>query len=312
MNPLDPESPKPVLESETAPEVPGTDDARGAVLASYRAAVADVTAEVAACAGGGLPSVEAVLGRRLREPELVDVLARTPNGAAAAADALLAGLRRFRPNPRSSAADLGALVRVLLLSQIDAMWWGGVASFPTDDDLRSSTDLVDLEELRRDGRLRFDYRLQPDNIRSRAVAAAVRRFSPDRTPRTAGLRLARSRPETVMLLNQCAVEFLKNAPDGTRRLWVNSLARSLSHQAHMQTLGYAAVFPSAHCTGFAADVEMAWFRGSGAHVPLQRVLRGRQEDGDLNLIEEGQAWHVCVSPQAAAGLRRALIDGSDG
>jgi hypothetical protein len=310
VNLIEPESPRPTFTSKTAP--PGTDNPPKTVLHSYRAAVADVTAEISADKSGGLPSVAAVLGRRLAEPEIAGVLARTPAGAAAAVDALLVGLRRFRPNPRSSAADLGALVRVLLLSQIDAMWWGGAASLPTDDDLRSCADLVDLEDLRRDGRLRFDYRLQSDTLRSRAVSAAVRRLSPDRRPRTAGLRSARSRMETVMLLNQCAAEFAKNAPAGTPRLWVNSLARSLAHQTHMQSLGYAAVLPSAHCTGYAADVEMTWFRGSGAHVPLQQVLRGRMDDGDLNLIDEGQAWHVCVSPQAAPGLRHAFLDGADG
>jgi hypothetical protein len=116
----------------------------------------------------------------------------------------------------------------------------------------------------------------------------------------------------VALLNQCATEFAKNAPTGTSRLWVNSLTRSVVQQTQLRSLGYAAVLPSAHCTGYAADVEMAWFRRHGAHVALQQVLLGRLEDGDINVIDEGQAWHVCVSPRAVDALRRDFDDGLDG
>jgi Family of unknown function (DUF5715) len=284
--------------------------------AAYRAAVAEVAdevaAEVAAAQSHGPAAAEAVLSRHLGQPEIDDVLARTPGGADGATAALLVDLRRFTPNPRSSATDLAAMVRVFLLSQIDAMWWGGVEAFRTDDELRGCADLVELDGLRRDGRLAFDYRRQPRTLPSRAMAAAARRAAPGRTPRTAGIRLTLARPETVALLNQCAAEFRKNAPAGTRRLWVNSLTRSVVQQTHLRSLGYAAVLSSAHCTGFAADVEMAWFRRTGGHVALQQVLLGRLADGDLNLIDEGQAWHVCVSPQAAGALRRAFEHGLEG
>lgn len=278
----------------------------------YRAAVAAVVEEVSAGGRGDLTRTEAVLHRRLGEPDIAGVLARVPGGADAAAGALLTDLRRFTPNPRSSATDLAAMVRVFLLSQIDTMWWGHTEAFRTDDDVRRSAELVELAELRRAGRLAFDYRRQPSTLPARVVAAAGRRLASDRTPRTAGLRLTSARPETVALLNQCAVEFAKNAPAGTRRLWVNSLTRSLAHQTHMRSLGYAAVLPSAHCTGFAADIEMAWFRRTGAHAALQQVLLGRLADGDVNLIDEGQAWHVCLSPRARPALRRAFDSGLDG
>jgi hypothetical protein len=287
-------------------------DRTEADVGAYRAAVADVAAEIAGVENGDRRRVEAILSRSLGQPEIVGVLARTPGGAEEAGQTLLADLRRFVPNPRSSATDLGAMVRVSLLSQIDAMWWGHVEAFRTDEDLRSCVDLVELEELRRAGRLAFDYRHQPATLGSRAVAAAARRLAPDRTPRTAGMRLTLARPETVALLNQCAAELSKNAPAGTRRLWVNSLTRSVTQQKHMRSLGYAAVLPSAHCTGFAADVEMAWFRPSGTHLALQQVLLGRLDDGDINLIDEGQAWHVCVSPGAIDALRRAFDDGVEG
>ena len=128
------------------------------------------------------------------------------------------------------------------------------------------------------------------------------------TPRTAGCGSRRARPEAVALLNRRrAAEFAADAPAGT--------PPALGHQPGPQRrapvpaarLGYAAVLPSAHCLGFAADVEMAWFR------PVRRPRRpgrsccsDRQRGRDINVIDEGQAWHVCVSPARGDALRRDL------
>jgi hypothetical protein len=84
---------------------------------------------------------------------------------------------------------------------------------------------------------------------------------------------------------------------------VTSLARSVSHQRHLRDLGYAALLPSAHCVGYAADIEMTWFRQFGAEAALQTVLLERQLAGELNVIDEGQAWHVTVRPGAGHALR---------
>ena len=118
---------------------------------------------------------------------------------------------------------------------------------------------------------------------------------------TAGLWLARARPQAVALLNQIAVTFAELAPAGTPPLWVTSLARSVEHQRRLRALGYAALLPSSHCAGYAADVEMSWFRRFGAHRALQEVLLDWQRRGDISVIDEGQAWHVCLRPGISFG-----------
>ncbi len=106
------------------------------------------------------------------------------------------------------------------------------------------------------------------------------------------------------MLNQLATEFAALAPAGTPPLWVTSLARSVEHQHHLRALGYSAALPSAHCAGYAADVEMAWFRRFGADSVLRGLLLDLQQAGDINVIDEGQAWHVCLSPARGRGPRR--------
>jgi hypothetical protein len=279
-------------------------------LDAYRSAVTDLVAEIAARArSGGARMVERVraeriLTGRLPGPEFAPVLAATPDGVAGAVKRLLFEVRNYQPSARSSAADLAAQIKISLLAQIDAMWWGAAPAYLTDADVLGSGQLVDLEVLRRGGLLRFRYRRQATTLVARAVRAVERRAWPGRTPCTAGLRFARVHPAAAAMLNQLATEFTALAPPGAPPLWITSLARSVEHQRHLRDLGYAAALPSAHCVGYAADVEMAWFRRSGADVVLQQLLLDRQRAGEINVIDEGQAWHVCISPAGGHGLRR--------
>ena len=52
-----------------------------------------------------------------------------------------------------------------------------------------------------------------------------------------------------------------------------------------------------------ADLEMTWFRRYNADKVLQALLLHRQHAGELNVIDEGQAWHVCVRPGVGRALR---------
>jgi hypothetical protein len=288
----------------------GTDDlsAGGARrlsdVAAYRSAVADVVAEL--MAHDRRPTVavaERILARRLAEPEFATVLSVTPSGAEAAIQRILRDLRGYRQLSVNSAEDLVAMVRITLLTQIDVLWWGHLPAYKTDADVLASVDLLNLDALRRGGMVTFNYRHQATNLVARAVRAAERAAAPSRAPVAAGLRLACARAELIVLLNRIAADFARLAPPGTPPLWVTSLTRSAAYQRELRALGYAALLPSAHCAGYAADVEMTWYRNFGAQHVLQAVLLGHQRDGDVNVIDEGQAWHVCVRPGAGRAMR---------
>ncbi|HWG64230.1 MAG TPA: DUF5715 family protein [Streptosporangiaceae bacterium] len=276
---------------------------------AYRAAVADLQADLAGCcrsADGSADTsrAEKAVADRITEPAFQAVLAATPGGVYSAARRLLQVIRDDATSD-GKAADLPGRLRIHLLAQIDIMWWGQAPTYFTDGDLLRAPDLTDLDALRRSGQLRFRYRRQASRLPSRAVRAAERRLLPDRTPQTAGLRFTRARPETVILLNRMAFEFANAAAPGTPPLWVTSLARSVQHQRRLRALGYAAALPSAHCAGYAIDIEMDWFRRSGADMLLGALLLEHQRAGDLNVIEEGQVWHACLSPSAVAALRQS-------
>lgn len=273
-------------------------------LLSYRAAVDDLVEASRRSAPSGLVRAEGFVAR-LRQPEFTAVLSHLDGGVDIVAGRLMDEIRNYQPNVRSSAGDLPTFVRIFLLSQIDSVWWSRTAPFVSDTDVLRSTELVDLTPLRSARMLRFQYRAQSAGLPGRARDWAQRQALPTIRPRTAGLRFTRSRPAVVAVVNQIAGELAAVLPPETPRLWVTSLVRSVQHQHRLRSLGYAAVLPSSHCVGYACDVEMQWFRRFDQDNLLARLLRERQEAGQLNVIDEGQAWHLCVNPLARDQLHAA-------
>jgi hypothetical protein len=279
------------------------------LLFGYRAAVEELVTEAGRYPRSpGLPVIEGLVARRLGQPEITAVLSYLNGGTDAAADRLIGELRNYQPNARSSACDLPTFIRIILLSQIDSVWWGGTTPFTSDADVVRSTELVDLRPLRSAKVLEFQYRAQPTGLPGRARDWAQHKVLPALRPRVAGLRFTRSRPVVVAVVNQIAREFAAALPPRTPRLWVTSMVRSVEHQYRLRSLGYSAVLPSSHCAGYACDLEIQWFRRFDPDNLLARLLFERQEAGQLNVIDEGQAWHLCVNPLACDELQ-ATYDG---
>ncbi len=272
-------------------------------LGSYRGAVAELVAEFGQFEQSDLEKAEDLLGRRLEEKQFAAVLAATPDGRDETITKLVAEVRNYQPVARNNSSSIAALVRIAMLAQIDSVWWGRYRGYQTDEDVLEAAELVDLDELSAQGQLRFRYRHQVDSLIGRAARSAERRTLPGRSPRTAGLWLARTRPQAIAWLNQLADEFAQIAPPGTPPLWVTSLARSVDHQQRLKDLGYIALLPSAHCVGYAADIEMTWYRRFHAHRRLRGLLLDRQRANEVNVIDEGQAWHICLRPRIVHGPR---------
>jgi hypothetical protein len=275
-------------------------------LLCYRMAVDDLVKETSRHPRpSDLLIAEGLVARRLRQPEFTAVFSHLDGGVDVVAARLIHQIRNYQPGMRSSASDLPTYVRISLLSLIDSVWWRGTAPFISDADVLCSTELVDLRPLRSAKMLQFRYRTQPTGLPGRALDWAQRQALPAIRPRTAGLRFTRSRPVVVAVVNQIARELAAALPPRTPRLWVTSMVRSVQHQHHLRSLGYAAVLPSSHCVGYACDLEMRWFRRFDRDNLLARLLLERQGSGQLNVIDEGQAWHLCVNPLACDELQAA-------
>lgn len=269
------------------------------------AAVAAMSASLDA--GAGNPAALEILDHALHGPAGRQVIDRLPH----ARSALLGAARRELEDPKmrlpSSPKSRAALVRILVLHQVDAMWWSHVTPYADQKAVEDAPELVALPELDRAGALRFRFAVQPEGLFGRGRDAAIRRLTPRRRPQVSGMKFLVARPEVVAVLNEVADLLRKEAPTGTPPLWVNSIVRSVEHQQHLSELGYSALLPSSHCLGWGADVEMTWFDTFGAAEALQGILTDYRDRGVLNVIGEGQAWHLCLSPEHVPAYRSEIL-----
>jgi hypothetical protein len=243
------------------------------------------------------------LSRWLHDPEVQWVVDQVPGGGDRIIEQALEEYLNFAPCVASNASDPVSVMRIVLLQQIDVAWWSRSPSFADDVAINTSPDLLDLRSMRATGRVRFGFGIGSDRLLRRARDFAVQRLWPDHEPRGPGLSCRLARPELIAVLNEMADRLALAAPEGTPRLWVNSIVRSVVHQRRLRTLGFTALLPSAHCQGWAADVELAWFERFGARDALRSVLLEYSDSGVLNVIDEGRAWHVCLAPHAVARYR---------
>ncbi len=296
------------LDDGGAPSAPGALGAiEPSVLAAYREAVNTLHHELVvdgALAGADVTErVDAVVGDQLDSPPFAALLGRVAGGVTTVRDTLVGEVSRFRPGSPSSASDRPSVVRIFLLSQIDTVWWGDQVPFESAEDIDTSNELVALGALERRRVLGFRYKLQPRGLPGRVRDRLVRSLLPAHQPHTSGLSHDLVRPEGVALLNAVARSFAAAAPPGTPPLWLTSALRSVDQQQRLRELGYSAVLPSAHCVGFAFDVAMRWFARFGASEALAGALLELQDAGVVNVIDEGQAWHVCLSPEHRVAMR---------
>lgn len=282
-----------------------SEPAHPALVSAYHSEVDDAVAALTAALDAGEDHRTALelLGRELHGPAATLVIDREPETRSE----LLAAARRELEDPKmrlpSSPKSRSALVRILVLHQLDAMWWSHVTPYEDEAAVEDAPDLVSLPLLERDGALRFRFAVQPEGLLGRGRDAAMRRFSPRRRPQVSGMKFLVARPEIVAVLNEVAELLSKEAPAGTPPLWVNSIVRSIEHQRHLSELGYSALLPSSHCLGWGADVEMTWFETFGAADSLRGILTDYRDRGVLNVIGEGQAWHLCLNPEHVLAYR---------
>lgn len=267
----------------------------------YRAGVDDIVAEL-----GGSPVltservravVSSVLGSSSNAAQL---LAAGGMSVTSLADRAAATFQRVNSRtaglPAAASSSPLAEVRILLSQQVDLVWWDHASDYAHDSDIAADPDLVDMDAWRKQGRLKFTYTLASDKLWPRARNYAVRRWFPDLAPGTPGPSTPLARPEMVRLLNAIAIEFAHRAGPEAPPLRLNCLTRSVVDQCRLQDLGFSAHLPSAHCRGWAADLEVDWFARFGAVDALTGVLLAYQNDGLINAIDEGRIWHICPNP----------------
>lgn len=268
------------------------------LLDDYRDLVAELAVDLAGHGTDDVHLVTRKVAEALRTPVAADLVAMGGVDALELTARVARMARTFEPSAASTATSLAHHISILLLQQIDLAWWAGAAELATEESIEASDDFIDMHSWRREGRIKFSFSLASDRFVPRARNYAIRHWFPDWAPGTPGPSTSLARPEMVYLLNTLAIEFAHRAGPEVPPLWVNCITRSVADQCRLQELGFAAHLPSAHCRGWAADLEVDWFARFGARETLIDMLRDYQSEGVMNAIDEGQIWHVSPNPAA--------------
>lgn len=271
------------------------------VVLRYTIAVDKLTAQLDALSPSS-PEYADAIAAALATPAAQAVLVSADVDVADLVNRAVAAAARFRPRAAATAGSPAHEVEILLRQQIDLAWWAGADDFDTDADLESSPDMVDLREMRSNKELKFRFLLASDRLVPRAYKYAIRTWFPNSAPGTPGLSSPYARPQMVALLNGLADEFAQRSGDQAPPLWINCITRTVVDQCQLLELGFSAHYPSAHCRGWAADLEVGWYERFGLDGVLTGILTEWAAAGKITAIDEDRIWHVCPHPSFVGEL----------
>lgn len=241
----------------------------GKSVRRYAAAVDDLVATLDGLTPES-PGYAEAISATVTGPDAQEVLRRAHVDIDNLVGRAVAAAARFRPRAAATAGSPAHEVEILLRQQIDLAWWAGADDFDTDADLERSAAMVDLRRLRKGNELRFRFLLASDRLAPRAYKYAIRTWFPAYAPGTPGLSSPYARPQMVALLNRIADEFARRAGEQAPPLWINCITRTVADQCQLLELGFSAHYPSAHCRGWAADLEVGWYERFGLDGVLDR------------------------------------------
>ena len=95
-------------------------------------------------------------------------------------------LERPRPLTPSNPHRRADLVRILLMHQVDVLWWSRLVPYADEAAVRGASELRSLPDLAAAGALRFSYAVQPEGLVGRGRADVTRRGAGGRRPPRAG------------------------------------------------------------------------------------------------------------------------------
>lgn len=187
-----------------------------------------------------------------------------------------------------------------LFSFTDYKWYRTYPVFTDDMFLNKNLEILALNSLKFNYLILFQYSSLKNGLFSRFQNSFRRWFDMlinKPSGNTIGMRTPYIKLELLSLLNEICV-FVSRKYGYTIRIQVNSIIRTIEHQKQLMNIGYAFSIYSAHCNGYAVDIERKWYVMNNR--PLLKIINNclklYAEKGIINLIDEGIVWHICLNP----------------
>ncbi len=196
---------------------------------------------------------------------------------------------------------LKILLSILLQQQVEVRWYEEFPRYVDEDDLKRDRQLYDLTTRPCGYHLNFSFIALCETGIHRLLSPLKRRirvWQNHPAGGTVGMKTVQCKPSTIGLLNQISEDVGKVCGRSVS-LQINSIIRTRQHQKHLASLGYWAPQTSTHSTGYAVDIEQAWYAKNDRLLfsGIQVVLEDYFRRSILNVIDEERVWHICLNPK---------------
>lgn len=201
--------------------------------------------------------------------------------------------------PMSDMMDHEQLVftfKILLQQQLDSYWYSGFKIYKTNMEIYNDEDLICFKNTKN----KFSYlELESGKEHVSLFKSFILNITNSPLKNSSGMFLPYAPVPMYKFLN-------KLCEDLGISLVITNVIRSVEYQDKLVKEGHIIPNDSSHLYGYTADIEQKWYKKYAAskHKKIENHLKKLEDEGQVNYVDYGQIWHICLSPCALAHYKK--------
>lgn len=178
--------------------------------------------------------------------------------------------------------------KILLQQQLDSYWYSGFKRYKTNLEIYNAEDLIYFKDVKN----KFTYlELESGEEHISLFRKFLLKVINSPLKNSSGLFLPYAPVPMYNFLNRLCEDL--DIP-----LVITNTLRSLEYQDKLLKQGHITPNESSHLYGYTVDVEQKWYKNNAPalHKKIETHLQKLEEEGQVNYVDYGQIWHICLSP----------------
>ncbi|QEN05933.1 hypothetical protein EW093_14930 [Thiospirochaeta perfilievii] len=178
--------------------------------------------------------------------------------------------------------------KVLLQQQLDSYWYSGFKTYSTNLEIYNDDDLVCFKDVD----TKFQYLpLEDGKYKTSLLKRLMLKITNSPLKYSTGVFLPYAPYPMFNFLN-------KICQDLDTSLVVTNVIRSIEYQERLLKQGHITPYESSHLYGYSVDIDQKWYKKNDPqkHRQIVNYLTKLEDDGQVNFVDYGHIWHICLSP----------------
>lgn len=178
--------------------------------------------------------------------------------------------------------------KVLLEQQLDSFWYSDSKIYKTNLEIYNDHNLIYFKEVDP----LFSYlEVRPGKEYVSKFKKILLGFMNSPLRNCSGMFLPYAPVQMYNFLNKLCMDLNES-------IVVTNTLRSLEYQNKLRAFGHITPGESSHLYGYTVDIEQLWYKENNKTLygKIKSHLQYLEEEGQINYIDYGQIWHICLSP----------------